>query len=586
MINGNSPDEEYYSFVMRNKHIFERGDFQAAISRKISELIEPSIILFLKDLGFSTEDAFYFVDSLRRPVFKLWKVPLYPGFLRVYLYQAMTAGFGLSDDLRHEYCKLNKKMDSLSVEEVKSLLIDSNLLPDDDSDMYFYYFFNQPFTRRDLLGLNDYDDTREENTELAKYVKSFANKNYDFILSSYGSVDDDKDENEDEKYPFHYGQFPPLFTNIMSVSFEQGGMLILELFKSQIYELYTANGQFIEGPCHDLALLSNAKYIARSSGNSPGFHMYQFLHKEIKWTGKECEFQDSETRYIQGFGDLDSAAFEQLDINGRDKLNIETGSCLNIRIENFKKPISPEETLVILQDEKTNYITSPELSLFYQNHKESALQAVKRNALAFTLLHPSLQKDPDVIRCLCLESQGCLDDYFTEYTINPQGLLTDNEVRTLIGNKRLGLHLLPKEYKNNRSMLLASASCDYNYRLKSLLEEADEIHRNDSEIILAALQNDPDIYEIASEGIRNSRDIALAAVKLNFRLLEKLNENFKNDPEIVKTAIENGSTYFKYFGNKTIEELAHRYSPLLLQQEFRDLINKAIQQNSKTNIPF
>lgn len=135
-------------------------------------------------------------------------------------------------------------------------------------------------------------------------------------------------------------------------------------------------------------------------------------------------------------------------------------------------------------------------------------------------------------------------------------------------------------------MLLASASCDYNYRLKSLLEEADEIHRNDSEIILAALQNDPDIYEIASEGIRNSRDIALAAVKLNFRLLEKLNENFKNDPEIVKTAIENGSTYFKYFGNKTIEELAHRYSPLILQQEFRDLIDKAIQQNSKTNIPF
>ena len=578
MINDALTNEEYNSFLMRNKGIFERNDFQMAISERISDIIDPTIILFLEKFGFSMEDALYFADSLRIPVFKLWKVPLYPGFLRAYLYQAMTADFGLSDDLRNEYYKLDKKMDALTVEEVKTLLISSALLPDDDSDMYFYYFFNQHDIEKELLGA--------ETEGLAKYVRSFRDKNYDFILSSYGSLDNDMDETEDDKYPFHYGQFPPLFTNIMAVSFDQGGTLILESFGSQIYELYTANGQFIEGPCHDLNLLPDGKYIARSSGNSPGFHMYQFLHKEIKWTGKECEFQDSETRYIQGFGDLDSAAFEQLDINGRDKLNIETGSCLNIRIENFKKPISPEETLVILQDEKTNYITSPELSFFYQNHKESALQAVKRNALAFTLLHPSLQNDPDILRCLCLESQACLDDYFTEYKINPQGLLTDNEIQTLISNKRLGLHLLPQEYKNNKFMLLAAASCEYYYGFKDLLEEADEMHRNDPEIILAAVQNDPNIYEIASEEIRNSKAIALEAVKKNFRLLEKLNENFKNDPEIVRTAIENGSAYFKYFGNKTIEELANRYSPLLIQPEFRDLINKQIQQNSKRNIPF
>ncbi len=52
----------------------------------------------------------------------------------------------------------------------------------------------------------------------------------------------------------------------------------------------------------------------------------------------------------------------------------------------------------------------------------------------------------------------------------------------------------------------------------------------------------------------------------------KLNENFKNDPEIFRTAIDNGSAYFKYFGYKTIEELANPYSPLLIKPEFRDLI--------------
>jgi hypothetical protein len=104
----------------------------------------------------------------------------------------------------------------------------------------------------------------------------------------------------------------------------------MELFSNQIYELYTSNGVLIDGPCHDLDLLENGLYVARSSGNQPGFHVNQISFSEVEWGGIDLVYKGMEVTYLRGYGDLDSSSvMREFDNRSRDSLQIELGTCNN-----------------------------------------------------------------------------------------------------------------------------------------------------------------------------------------------------------------------------------------------------------------
>jgi hypothetical protein len=268
------------------------------------------------------------MDKLRRPTFKLWKVPPYPGFLRAYLYQAITSDFGLADWVKSEFYAFNKPFNDLTLDEVKSILQAANLYYEsDDLEFCFYYFFDNR--------LAELDSASADLVKLANYIQTFESSDFDFKLRSYGVLAGESEELDIESLDdnlgdFHYSQFPTLFTDIHACSFDRGGLVVMELFSNQIYELYTSNGVLIDGPCHDLDLLENGLYVARSSGNQPGFHVNQISFSEVEWGGIDLVYKGMEVTYLRGYGDLDSSSvMREFDNRSRDSLQIELGTCNN-----------------------------------------------------------------------------------------------------------------------------------------------------------------------------------------------------------------------------------------------------------------
>lgn len=405
-------DSRYLDFFLRNGDLVSNIAFRNALIKLKNQSVDSSSISVLQEFNLSIEDTFVVVDFLRVPVFRLWKVPISPGFLRVYLYQALTSEFAISESLIQEFKYLGKLFNELSQNEIINLLENNGLFDQENPETYFYYFYDE------LHRPIEFGEGFEE------YIRSFACDGFDFILSSYGL--DFEDSDEVDQYEFHYGQFPTLFTGICSVSFDRGGAIVLERFFLQIYDLYTANGFHVQGPCHDIEQLANGKYYYRSCpgfGDRSGrFRLEQFNFDSAILTGNYWQYDNPQiitisndcisdigdclngncwlhgdskiiTNEIHSISDLGDCLF----INGRDVIEIKTSTCEIIRIENFERPYSLEDAISILRNDISNHITSPELSFFYQNNKEAAMLALKSNPLTYTLLCQELKADKEVL---------------------------------------------------------------------------------------------------------------------------------------------------------------------------------------------
>lgn len=86
--------KEVFDFLQRNKITLGNPEFRDLLTQEICKPIDISFISVLQDFGLTEDDSFILIDILRRPNFKIWKVPPYSGFFRVYLYQAITSDFG------------------------------------------------------------------------------------------------------------------------------------------------------------------------------------------------------------------------------------------------------------------------------------------------------------------------------------------------------------------------------------------------------------------------------------------------------------------------------------------------------------
>ena len=181
----------------------------------------------------------------------------------------------------------------------------------------------------------------------------------------------------------------------------------------------------MQGPCHDMDQLANGKYFYRSSpgfgDNSGRFRLEQFYIDSTILNGNYWQYDNPQkttisndcssdlgdclngncwlnedpklvTNEIQSSSDLGDCLF----VNGRDFIELELLTCDIKRVENFDRPYSLEDAILVLRNDSSNHITSPELSFFYQNNKEAAMLAVKRNPVSYSLLCQELREDRDV----------------------------------------------------------------------------------------------------------------------------------------------------------------------------------------------
>ena len=276
-------------------------------------------------------------------------------FLRAYLFQALNSNFSFVEEIENNHILLEKSINDLTLEDM-IIIFDDAQIP----NFYFYYLSDK---------LNDFNSEQ-------------------------------------------YESFPKLFTNVIEVSFDNGGLVVLECFFNQIYELYTANGKFIEGPCHDLNLLTDGKYLSRSLNPSRGgFELNQFQAnlQQVKSIAKFGDF-DLPTETLQLIYNRDQIYIPLLD----DKVTIE-----NSRIENFQTPTNIAEANKIINDLETNWICSPELACYYWNDKALAIEAINKDKLAYTLLSNELKMDIDVAIVLIYNEDNGIP-YVKEELLNNQ----------------------------------------------------------------------------------------------------------------------------------------------------------------------
>lgn len=256
-------------------------------------------------------------------------------FLRAYLFQALNSTFGFVEELENNEILIEKSINDLTIEDMIIIFDDSQIINFD-----FYYFSDN--------------------------------------LTEFDSIE--------------YESFPKLFTNLVEVSFDNGGLVVLECFFNQIYELYTATGKFIEGPCHDLNLLADGNYISRSSNNRHG-----------GWELNQYDPKNQVVKTIVRYGDLELPSESLQMIYNRDQINIpneSTNKTESARIENFNTPVNKLEAKEIINNHETNWICSPELACYYWNDKELAIEAIHKDILAYTLLTDELKMNTEVAKAL------------------------------------------------------------------------------------------------------------------------------------------------------------------------------------------
>jgi hypothetical protein len=416
----------------------------------------------------------YRVDA---KAFNIKRIKADINYLRAYLFQLMNDDFGLSDNCRERFKTINKKIEELSV----GMILDIIGVPVGGINYIEFYHFN--------------------------------------IENFIGDED--------------FTNYPELFTDIRQISFDQGGLVVFELYGTQIYKLFNSNGRLITGPCHDLDILINGKYMERSSENISGFHLFKY------------RLLTDSSIHIDSFSDFDSQKiFELLMLDSRDRLQIEVGNSVPERIENFKEPKSRDEAKLILLDSNCNWITSPELLKFYEQDKELALLAVSREQLAYTLLSKELMFDEEIQRTLCLNATGNLLQYIKEWVIPIENIISIKHLCPVIENNQDLLSVLSNKVHSNVECLMAAIINDVNN-----MKYASVDLKNDKSFVLEAVKTNGFAFKYCSDSLRNDVEFICELYKINYNIIKEIDPVVIEENEILK------NLYIDYKKNQEQDDL-------------------------------
>ena len=415
-------------------------------------------------------------ENFKNELFDLTcRVPLIND-LRAYLFQLIESNFGISEKIRNE-------LNSIERETSKTLI--DNLTDDDLRRLLYKYIV---FPKRILYFKDKFD--------LLKKIQGDTNQ---FLP---------------------YYNYPPLFTNIKSVSFDEGGFIAMELFESQIYQLYSSSGKVLTDYCHDLDLLTEGRFVFRSSGNSFGFEI-------CKYNSKSQSYQ-----VISKFGDSDPHYNFLPYLNNRDiigEMYFPNNKLWKI-MNTFNSTSENEEIDVSELNSDFKFITSRRLTYIYENDRELALIVLENHPEAFSLLSDSLQNDKDFI-LQALSKKLNIYNYLNETFRNQLEIIilalyeTDLEGEILV--------LLSDTIKDNKDLLLAAIKKS---TYGSAFEYFPTSYKNDRDFLLEVLKLNGQVLRMLTENFKNDRELVLLAVQSTNDVLQYASEFLKQDAELLKIA--------------------------------------------------
>jgi hypothetical protein len=248
--------------------------------------------------------------------------------IRAYLYQILTDSFGLSKDLREDFKKE-------------------------------FPFLDDNVSNWDLNTISETDIKRI-------YGEEYLPKEIFYFKKEY---------NHESILQIGYKAFPQIFTRVCDVSFDKGGLIVVELYSSQIYLLFDTNGKCLYDHCNDLRLGANGKAMLRTTESC--------FWELMQYNGEYLE-------RIDFFGPFDEPR-DFPDITGRDIIPemLPVGT-LNKNNYDLSKTMTNEEVKMELKNHSESYHF---LQKYYSDNEKLALLAVNSNLYAFTFLSERLQVD-------------------------------------------------------------------------------------------------------------------------------------------------------------------------------------------------
>ncbi|MEI8273996.1 MAG: DUF4116 domain-containing protein [Paludibacter sp.] len=253
--------------------------------------------------------------------------------LRAYLFQMLASGFNFSIEL----------LEGLANE----FSITGNL---DEIDL-------------NLLSRDQIVSFLESRNTLPEYI-FFFKRNEEFKLSDYK----------------HY---PELFTSIKQISFLENtddGLVVLEKFSRQIFELYTNNGKGLLDECSDLNLGIDGLIEYRSSDDLSGSWNYERI--------VEGEFTKTSLKEYLTF-----PVVHFPNINDRDKIAL-TNNGIEPKYEEFDLWQGNDYKIAeILEDDGCMIRYMGDL----RDNEEFAFIACRKNYLAFTLISKRLKENKSFV---------------------------------------------------------------------------------------------------------------------------------------------------------------------------------------------
>lgn len=349
--------------------------------------------------------------------------------LRAYLYQILTSSFGLSEILKELFRKEFPLLDdnaskwnlnAISEPDIRRILWDQGVLPEEI--FYFKTEYNS-----DTVMLNDYK------------------------------------------------AFPILFTRVCDVSFDNGGLIVLELYYSRIYLLFDANGKIVWGPCYDVRLGTEGRVMI---------------------TDTDCETFEVRSYRGEVYDDFDFFP----DIRGRDIIPemLPLGTFREYSHDQ-SKIMSNEEVNLELRNNPESYHF---LQKYYYDNEKLALIAVNSNLFAFTFLSERLQSDKEYV--IKLISSNNRNQKLYNYL--------SNELKADIEIVKLCIKSCPSIIRN-----IAPVS--------------------DRELMEEALKDDVFYLEYASDDLKSDKKLVLDLVRKEWRALTKASKVLLLDNAFITDAI-------------------------------------------------
>ena len=178
---------------------------------------------------------------------------------------------------------------------------------------------------------------------------------------------------------------------------------------------------------------------------------------------------------------------------------------------------------------------------------------------------------------LLIESDENNGDWLSFYSLNDNQLIKIDEIDDkilILDFLKFGcseiLDIASEEIKDDSEILLAAININSNSlnfasdRIRdeksivlkavsqdgSSLEYASADLRNDREVVFAAVSNYGNSLMDASDSLRNDKDIVLKAVSKNGKTLKYASNELRNDKEVVIAAVSNNGNAIEYVGEK------------------------------------